>query len=93
LINNELNNLAKWFCANKMAINVNKTKFIVFHPIAENGIKIFYNDNENDPRLISELERYHNKQPDNNCSAYKLLGIYFDENLTLTFISMHFATS
>jgi hypothetical protein len=96
LINNELNNLEKWFCADKMAINVNKTKFVVFHLIAENGIKIFYNDNhsdQSDPRLMSELELYHNKHPDNNCGAYKLLGIYFDENLTLTFLSMHFATS
>jgi hypothetical protein len=52
-------------------------------PVPEDRIKFFYYDSEpdlNDPNLISELERYHNKHTDINCRAYKLLGIYLDEN-------------
>jgi hypothetical protein len=81
--------MATWSSTNKMAVNVNKTKLIAFHtkdkPFPENRIKNFFIDNKcnhNDPNLISELERYHNKHPDINCREHKLLGIYFDENLT-----------
>jgi len=30
-VNGELKKWAVWFCANKMAVNVSKTKFIIFH--------------------------------------------------------------
>ena len=30
-MNTEINKLANWFRANKMALNVSKTKFIIFH--------------------------------------------------------------
>ena len=30
-INTELNKMAVWFCANKMAVNAEKTKYIIFH--------------------------------------------------------------
>jgi hypothetical protein len=72
-----------------MAVNVSKTKFIIFHtrgkPINNNECKIFYNDNEpndNDPLLITEIERCHNNHPTNSCRTYKLLGVYFDENMS-----------
>jgi hypothetical protein len=65
-INTELAKLARWFRANKMAVNVEKTKFILFHTKGKqfdpNLVKIYYNDNEpnqNLPSLITELERYH----------------------------------
>jgi hypothetical protein len=52
-----------------MAVNVSKTKYIIFHtrgkPV-DNTVKIFYNDNEPDesfPERIYELERIHNNQP------------------------------
>ena len=58
--NDELSKIARWFRANKMAVNVSKTKFILFHT---KGTKIdpiitrlFYNDNEpnqNDPNLYN----------------------------------------
>jgi hypothetical protein len=48
LINTELTKLARWFRSNRMAVNVNKTKIIIFHikgkQIAENEVQIFYND-------------------------------------------------
>jgi hypothetical protein len=96
LINTELTKLARWFRSNRMAVNVGKTKFIIFHTkgkqIAENEVQIFYNDNEpghNDPQLISEIERCHNKHPDINFRTYKLLGVYFDENLTFDYHITH----
>jgi hypothetical protein len=89
LVNTELTKLARLFPSNKMAVNVNKTKFIIFHtkgkPINDNECKIFYNDNEpdkNDPLLITEIEPCHNKPPTNNCRTYKLLVVYFDENMS-----------
>ena len=30
-INQEINKLANWFRANKMALNISKTKYIIFH--------------------------------------------------------------
>ena len=36
-VNIEVNKLANWFRANKMAVNVSKTKYIIFKP---RGVKI-----------------------------------------------------
>ena len=30
-INSELENIYKWLCANKLSLNVSKTKFMIFH--------------------------------------------------------------
>jgi hypothetical protein len=88
-INTELAKLARWFRANKMAVNVEKTKFILFHTKGKqfdpNLVKIYFNDNEpnqNLPSLITELERYHDNHENKNKQAYKLLGVYFDEHLS-----------
>jgi hypothetical protein len=87
--NVELTKIARWFRANKMAVNVKKTKFILFHTkgtkINPEHARLFYNDNEpdmNNPNLITELERVHNNNEKPDCRAYKLLGVYFDENMT-----------
>jgi hypothetical protein len=89
-VNAELKKIAEWFRINKMAVNVNKTKFMIFHTkgkiIPLNSAKIFYDDNEtgkNNPNLVYEIERYHSNHENNECRAYKLLGIYLDENFTL----------
>ncbi len=65
---------------------------IIFHTkgklIDDNECKIFYNDNEpdkNNPLLITEIERCHNKHPTNNCRTYKLLGVYFDKNMSFNY--------
>jgi hypothetical protein len=59
--------IARWFRANKWAVNIKKTKFILFHTkgtkINPEHARLFYNDNEpdmNNPNLITELERVHN---------------------------------
>ena len=42
-LNQELKKLNQWLCANRLALNVNKTNFVLFHtlnkPIKENNIK------------------------------------------------------
>jgi hypothetical protein len=48
-VNTELKKIAHWFRANKMAVNVNKTKFIIFHTKGKRvdpGVSLIYDDNE-----------------------------------------------
>ncbi len=89
-VNNEKNKMAVWFRANKLAVNISKVKYIIFrmrgkHIPAELP-DIVYNENEHnvqaDPLLITTLERYHDNHPNNDCRAYKLLGIFLDEYLS-----------
>ena len=92
-MNTEINKLANWFRANKMALNVSKTKFIIFHTkgkkvdYEENSI--VYNANEigktTNPNLITPLERIHDLHPEKEGRAYKLLGVHFDETLSFQF--------
>jgi hypothetical protein len=92
-VNGEINKMAVWFRANKLAVNVNKTKFMIFRSVGKkvnNNISdLIYDENEPNkpinPQLITRLERYHNNHENKDCRAYKLLGIYFDEHLTLNF--------
>jgi hypothetical protein len=92
-LNSELYNIATWYRANRMSANATKTKYIIFHnkgkTVDTNGLDLIYNDNEpNDLDNISNihtLERIHSKHPDNSARAYKLLGIYIDENLALNY--------
>jgi hypothetical protein len=96
-VNNEINKIAIWFRANKLAVNINKTKYIIFRmkgkAIDDNTPSILYNENEPnapfDPNLITTLERYHDNHPDSDCRSYKLLGIYLDEHLSLNYHTNH----
>jgi hypothetical protein len=90
--NSELKKIALWFRANKMAVNIGKTKFIVFHNrgknVDMNGRELVYDDNEplaDDPHLVVPLERYHDSHPKPECRAYKLLGIHLDEHLNFNY--------
>jgi hypothetical protein len=90
--NTELKKIATWFRANKMAVNIGKTKFILFHnkgkEIKLNDLSVVYNDNEpghDDPHLIIPLERYHSNHANPTCRAYKLLGIHLDEHLNFNY--------
>jgi hypothetical protein len=90
--NSELKKVALWFRANKMAVNIGKTKFIIFHNrgknVNMNGREIVYDDNEplaDDPHLVVPLERYHDGHPKPECRAYKLLGIHLDEHLNFNY--------
>ena len=73
-----------------MAVNVSKTKFIIFHTCGKkvdlDGKKIIFDNNDPssplDPNLACELERIHNNHADPSSRSYKLLGILIDEHLT-----------
>ncbi len=71
-----------------MAVNVGKTKYIIFHTrekIINQNLKLIYDDNESDvhnENLIYELERIHNNHINANNRSYKLLGIHLDEFLS-----------
>ena len=91
-VNTELQKIANWFRSNKMAVNVNKTKYIIFRPrghkiqvnLEENGV--LFNSNEigqpDDNNKIFKLGRIHNDHPDKNERTYKFLGIHLDEHLS-----------
>ena len=88
-INIELQKLGMWLRANKLSINVSKTKVMVFHP---KGKKLehfeFLFDNNDvgmdnpDPSLINPIERITNFS---KIPAFKMLGVWFDENLTFDY--------
>jgi hypothetical protein len=90
-VNTELQKLATWFKANKIAVNFKKTNFIIFHTrgkkIDANCPDVVFNSNDlnspsPDPNLIYKLERIHDLNPDNKLRNFKLLGVFFDEHLT-----------
>jgi hypothetical protein len=88
--NTELKKIALWFRANKMMVNISKTKYIIFNnkgkSVDMEEKEIVYHDNEPhgvDPHLVVPLERYHNNHTNPDCRAYKILGIYLDETLTV----------
>ena len=97
-VNIEINKLANWFRANKMAVNVSKTKYIIFKP---KGVKInidqvdgiVYDENEiGMPKIeskIAPLVRIHNENPDPCNHTYKLLGLYIDEHLSFDYHCDH----
>jgi hypothetical protein len=94
-VNTEIKKIARWFRANKMAVNVGKTKYIIFHTrgkVINNNLKLIYDDNEPDDHnddLIYELERIHTNHINPDLRSYKLLGIHFDELLTFDYHTKH----
>ena len=97
-VNIEINKLANWFRANKMAVNVSKTKYIIFKP---KGVKVnigpdngvIFDENEigmpKDISKITPLIRIHNESPDPSNRTYKLLGLYLDEHLSFDYHCDH----
>jgi hypothetical protein len=82
--------MAIWFRANKLAVNINKTKYMIFRMKGkkiESHREVVYDENESniphDTSLVTVLERYHDNHPTADCRTYKLLGIYLDEHLNL----------
>jgi hypothetical protein len=86
-VNTELQKIALWYRANKMAVNTSKTKFIVFRThgkqINPDHCRIVFNSNEIgqpvNPDMIKPIERIHNE---GNEKSFKLLGVYLDEYLS-----------
>jgi hypothetical protein len=86
-VNQELQKIALWFKANKMAVNTAKTKYIIFRTqgkvINNNECTLLFNNNEpglpEDPNQISTIDRIYNEGPE---SSFKLLGVMIDEYLS-----------
>ena len=78
-INNELDKIFNWFCINKLSINPDKTKFMIF----KNKQRIISNDRLPIIRM--------NNNPIERVQKFLYLGIYMDEDLTwdahITYIS------
>ena len=97
-VNVEVNKLANWFRANKMAVNVSKTKYIIFKP---KGVKIkieknngiVYDENEiGKPKNMSKitpLVRIHNENSDPSNRTYKLLVMYLDKHISFDYHCDH----
>jgi hypothetical protein len=91
-VNLELNKLAVWFKANKMAVNVSKTNYIIFHTrgkkVELNGLNVIFNSNDPDsanpdPGGFQIIERIYDNHNEDKQRSFKLLGIYLDEHLSL----------
>ena len=93
-VNIEVKKLANWFRANRMAVNVSKTKYIIFKP---KGMTIKLDDNEGinfddndtglpfDPTKITRLDRIHSDSDIASNRTYKLLGLHLDEHLSFDY--------
>jgi len=89
-VNTELQKIANWFRANKMAVNTTKTKFIIFRahgkPVNPDDCSVVYNSTElglpDDPNLIMPIGRIHNQSEE---KSFKLLGVHFDEYLSFEY--------
>ena len=81
-VNLELSKIADWFIANKMSINSDKTKYMIFHPrykAITYDMNITFKD-QTDPSITVALERItNNSVPDN---FIRSLGVLLDENLS-----------
>jgi hypothetical protein len=89
--NIELQKLSVWFRANKMAVNVSKTKYIVFKPKGKKveigpGEGVIFNNNDSDVPMdnskLFELDRVYDDNPIVHDRTYKLLGVLLDENMS-----------
>jgi hypothetical protein len=87
-VNVELKKLANWFLSNKLAVNISKTKYIIFRSKGkkiENPPPVIFNNNEigfpENPNLMFSLERVYVNNPNDEHKYYKLLGCYLDEYL------------
>jgi hypothetical protein len=89
--NLELQKIGMWFRANRMAVNVSKTKYIIFKPRGkkvnlEDDEGIFFNNNDIggdvDQGKIYKLDRIFDDNTVPQDRSYKLLGVLLDENLS-----------
>ncbi len=70
-MNTELVKLENWFRANKLCLNIKKTKYILFRPNAA-----FPKRNENYISLNGQIGNNFNEK------SFKFLGVYVDETLS-----------
>jgi hypothetical protein len=88
-VNAELKKMSLWFRANKMALNISKTKYIIFHnkgkKINLQGLSVYIDENDDllnpDPSRIHTIDRIYNQNPNVADRSFKLLGVHIDEHL------------
>ena len=68
-INIELSKVYEWLAINKLSLNVEKTKYMIFHAINKNISQI-------------ELDFYINDEKIERVNRFNLFGIVLDENLS-----------
>ncbi len=89
--NTELQKISYWITANKLAVNVKKCKYILFHnkgkKFQTEDLKVVFNQNEigkdENPDKITIMDRIFTNNPIIEDRSYKYLGISLDENFTL----------
>ena len=67
-INSELNKVNTWLCSNKLSLNVEKSNFVLFHPIQR--------------KISSNFVLTINNNNISRCMFVKYLGILIDSNLS-----------
>ena len=70
-MNAELSHLNDWFCANKLSLNTDKTKYVLFHKAKSK---------DNLPLVLPDL--FINDVKIKSENSLKFLGVMIDENLT-----------
>jgi hypothetical protein len=91
-MNIEMQKISNWLTINKMALNISKTKYIIFRArgksLPANLVPLCINTNKiggvHDESKIYEISRVHsgaNKED----QQYKLLGVYLDEFLSFDY--------
>jgi hypothetical protein len=88
-LNNELKKINNWFRANKLCLNAEKTKIMIFNKredtIDWEDINVFIdsnNDNENNPELINKIGVVNGRS---KVPAIKFLGVFIDSNLSFKY--------
>ena len=66
-VNREINKVHKWLCANKLTLNISKSKYMIL-------------SSRNKPRERDFAVKI-NKTKLDKCTSYKYLGVFIDENL------------
>ena len=67
-VSREINKVHKWLCANKLTLNISKSKYMIV-------------TNKKKPNERDFQVKINGKNLD-KCSSYKYLGVHIDENLT-----------
>ena len=70
-VNNELSNISHWFNSNKLSLNADKTKFILFHKVRQR---------DSIPLVLPTLQI--NNILIKRADHIKFLGVLYDENVT-----------
>ena len=67
IVNNELSKIYEWLCANRLSLNTNKTKYVLFHPVQK--------------RIANTISLHFNNKQITQTKSIKYLGILIDSHL------------